>query len=175
MANVVTEFSDAYKIQCRAVWYEHGCPSPRKAEENKIFPPDEQGRVVGAAQLRHWIEDLQWYQWKDDMDASLSIRVEDELLARKIMLIKEQLNQVRIVRNTAYDEIVKNGFDTAAAAGNAFFKSLTEERSLLQIEKVIEDLSKSETSELQKQFRELAERAGSTIINAEEEEKEDEE
>ena len=128
------------------------------------MPTDEQGRTVELNTLKHWLTDDGWYQWKDDIDAALSVKIEDELLARKVMLIKEQLQQNRVIRNTAFEDITEKPFDSSASAVSAFFKASAEERALMQIEKVIEDLAKTETTDLQKQFRELAERAGASEI-----------
>lgn len=167
-------YSDAYKIQCRAIWYDNGCPPLKKFHEMKILPPNEHGITVEVNTLKHWMYDEDWWEWKDAQDAELSIRVEDELLNRKVELIKEQLNQVREVRNEAYQSIKKVGFDSSASAVSAFFKASAEERGLMQIEKVIEDLAKLQTNDLQRQFRELAERAGASDIEIVEEEKENE-
>jgi prophage DNA circulation protein len=136
-------------------------------EEMKLIPLDERGRQAGATQIRHWIES-EWHQWRDAMNAELSTKTETELLNRKIEIIKEQLNQTRVVRNQAYAAIKDGKFDTSAAAVSAFFRASQEERGLMQIEKVIEDLAKLQTNDLQTQFRELAERAGATVIDAEE-------
>jgi len=157
-------------MTCRAKWYDLGCPSPKKCIEQNLMPEDETGKRVNIHALRHWMVDYQWYMWKDEMDAQLSIKIEDEVLARKVMLVKEQLDQVRVVRQTAFEEVTK-GFDSSSAAVSSFFKSLQEERTLMQIEKVIEDLSKAQTADLQKEFRELAERAGATdgVIEEEQE------
>ncbi len=156
-------YSDAYKMQCRAAWYANGSPSPKKCMELKIMPADEQGRVVEHGTLKHWFTMEYWYEWKDEQDARLSMKIDDELLAHRMGVVKEQLAQVRVVRNTAYDEIVTKGFDTSASAVKGFFSSMEEERGLMQIEKVIKDLSEKETSDLQREFRELAERSDGVV------------
>jgi hypothetical protein len=96
------------------------------------------------------------------MDARVSLKIEDELLARKVILIREQLTQNRIIRTNAFEELASKSFDSSSAAVKAFFEASKEERALMQIEKVIEDLSRAQTPDLQRQFRELAERAGMT-------------
>lgn len=174
MAN--EQYSEVYKIKCRAIWYDNGCPSPRKLEELKILPPDELGRTVRTSELKHWIFDGDWTQWKDVMDSEVATRTEEELLGRKVAVIKEQLEQTKVIRNAAYQNIKDGKFDSSASAVNAFFKASEAERGLMQIEKVIEDLAKRQTSDLQNEFKELAERAGATTVEAEDitEEKEDE-
>lgn len=155
--------SEAYKIQIRALWYQHGCLPARKAIELNVFPPDEQGNVVSESALGHWIgDDSSWHEWRDVMDAELSVKVENELLRDRMEIIKEQLKQSREIRNEAAEHIINKGFDSSAAAVSAFFKSTAEERGLMQIQKVIEDLSKLETTALQKKFKELAERSEAT-------------
>ena len=169
------QFSDAYKINCRAIWYANGCPSPQKLIDLNILPLDERGQAPGASSLRHWVEEEGWHQWKDALNAELSMRTEDELLNDKVALIKEQLAQNNEIRNKAFQDIKEKPFDSSAAAVSAFFKASAEERGLMQIQKVIEDLAKLQTPDLQQRFRELAERAGSTIIDVKEEKEEKEE
>lgn len=169
------DFSEVYKIQCRSTWYALGCPSPTKMEQRKLIPADENGRTANFRMIEKWMFDNAWTQWADVITAEISVQAEKELVNNKVELIKEQLEQTRTVRNNAYESIKEGKFDSSASAVNAFFKASEAERGLMQIEKVIEDLANSETTELQKQFRELAERAGATMVDAEVvEEKEDE-
>lgn len=168
------EFSEVYKIQCRSTWYALGCPSPTKMEQRKLIPADENGRTANFRMIEKWMFDNAWTQWADVITAEISVQAEKDLINDKVELIKEQLEQTRVVRNNAYASIKEGKFDSSASAVNAFFKASEAERGLMQIEKVIEDLANSETADLQKQFRELAERAGSTIDAEVVEEKEDE-
>lgn len=169
------EFSEVYKIQCRSTWYALGCPSPTKMEQRKLIPADENGRTANFRMIEKWMFDNAWTQWADVITAEISVQAEKDLINDKVELIKEQLEQTRVVRNNAYASIKEGKFDSSASAVNAFFKASEAERGLMQIEKVIEDLANSETADLQKQFRELAERAGTTMVDAEViEEKEDE-
>lgn len=168
------EYSDSYKFTCRAIWYAYGCPSPNKLVEMKVLPPNEQGVTVDANSLRHWRENEAWTQWKDVMDAEVSIRVEKDLVNDRIAIIKEQLEQTRQVRNSAYNDIKDGNYDSSASAVSAFFKASEAERGLMQIEKVIEDLAKMQTVDVRKRMKELAERAGATIVDADVEETEEE-
>jgi hypothetical protein len=157
-------------MTCRGIWFEHGSPSPKKCIDNNLLPPDENGNVVPLNSLKHWIAREGWYEWKDSMNAQLAVRVENELLSRKVELIKEQLAEVRVVRQASFEHLTEHPFDSSAAATSAFYKALQEERGLMQIEKVIEDLAKAQSSDLKKQFQELAERAGATDVIEEQEE-----
>ena len=169
------EFSEVYKIQCRSTWYALGCPSPTKMEQRKLIPADENGKTAGWRMIERWMFDNAWTQWADVITAEISVQAEKELVHDKIELIKEQLEQTRVVRNNAYASIKEGEFDSSASAVNAFFKASEAERGLMQIEKVIEELAKSESEDLKKEFIELAARAGATMVDAEVvEEKEDE-
>lgn len=130
----------------------------------KIFPPDELGRVVELGTLRHWVSEKDWYIWKDEQDTRLATKIDDELIARKFLLVKEQLAQARELRNQAFLHLKESGFDSAAAANSAFFKAAEQERTLVGIEEVIEKLSKMQTPEIKRRFKELAERAEATEI-----------
>ena len=77
-------FSEPYKIQCRAIWYERGCPSARMCDKIKLFPPDENGISPTVAVVLHWMNRESWMQWKDAQDAALAQRVETELLTHKM-------------------------------------------------------------------------------------------
>lgn len=162
MANV--SYSNAYIYKCRAIWYEYGSPSARVAIDRNIFPPDEFGRVVEHGTLKHWITDLDWYPWKDEQDAALASKIDDELVARKFMLVKEQLAQSREVRNKAFLHLKETEFDSSAAASGAFFKASEQERNLVGIESFIEKISKMQTPEIKQRFKELAERAQATDV-----------
>jgi hypothetical protein len=139
----------------------------KKLEEMKLVPADEQGRTANAYQITHWFDDFQWTQWRDVMDAELSVQIEKRLMTERMKLVKEQLVQSGKIRRKAYDEIEANGFDSSASAVNAFFKASEEERGLMQIDKMIAELAEKDTVDIQKEFRELAERAGITMVEGE--------
>lgn len=168
------EFSETYKILVRSTWYALGCPSPTKMENRKLIPADENGKTASIRLIEKWMLDNAWTQWADVITAEISVQAEKELVKDKVELIKEQLEQTRVIRNNAYESIKEGEFDSSASAVNAFFKASEAERGLMQIEKIIVELAKSESTDLQQRFRELAERAGATIVDAEEV-KEDEE
>lgn len=161
-------YSDPYKMSVRAIWYSNGCPSIKKLIEMNIIPPDEQGRIVNAYQIKHWFDDEQWIQWRDVINAELSVQIEKRLMTERMKLVKEQLDQSGKIRRKAFAEIEEKGFDSSASAVNAFFKSMEEERGLMQIDKMIAELTEKDTATIQREFKELAERAGITIIDAEE-------
>ena len=160
-------YSETYKIECRAAWYQHECPSPRRTVELNILPEDEQGKKADETALTRWMKEDSWSQWADGMNADLSVRVEEKLLQNRVALIEEQLEQNKKIRDKAFEEIRENGFDSSAAAVSAFFKSSAEERGLMQVQKVIEDLARLESGDLQKKFRDLARRADATAIEGE--------
>lgn len=136
-----------------------------------IIPADEQGRTANFHQITHWFDDYQWIQWKDTMDAELSVQIEKRLMTERMKLVKEQLEQSGKIRRKAFAEIEEKGFDSSASAVQAFFKAADSERGLMQIDKMIAELAEKDTVDIQKEFRELAERAGLTIDGEVKEEK----
>lgn len=154
-------------MSVRAVWYANGCPSIKKLEEMKLVPADEQGKVANYHQITHWFDDEQWTQWRDVMNAELSVQIEKRLMTERMKLVKEQLDQSGKIRRKAYAEIEEHGFDSSASAVSAFFKASEEERGLMQIDKMIAELAEKDTAEIQREFKELAERAGLTMVEGE--------
>lgn len=172
---VTTAYSTAYKYTCRAVWYENGCQSPKVCIDRNMFPPDEHGRVVTHGVLKHWVTEDNWYAWKDEQDTALASKIDNELVARKFLLVKEQLAQARELRNDAFLHLKESGFDTSAAASGVFFKASEQERTLVGIEEVIEKLSKMDTPKIRARMKELAERAEATeVIDVEDTEEDSE-
>ena len=162
-------------MQVRAIWFKMGCPIPRIMEEKKAIPIDEMGRVASEYSIQGWIKDEDWRSWGEGLNAEISVKIEDELLSDRIAIVREQLRQTKEVRNVAFESIKKGNFDTSASAVTAFFKASEAERGLMQLDKMIMDLEKKQTPDLQREFRELAERAGADTTDAEViEEKEDE-
>lgn len=159
-----TAYSNAYMYTCRARWYDEGCPSSVLSIDKGIFPPDEQGNTVTLGTLRHWISDEGWYIWKDEQDAALASKIDNELVARKFLLVKEQLSQAREIRNKAFLHLKDTDFDSSAAANQAFFKAAEQERSLVGIEEMFEKLSKMDTPAIRARLKELAERAEATEV-----------
>lgn len=163
----VSEFSEAYKIKIRAIWYHNDCPSPTKMGNLKIIPPDELGNTVAVGVLQRWVTEGDWFQWKDVMDAELSAQIEKRLITERVRVIKKQLIMVENVIDKAYANIMERGFDSSASAVKALGDFIVEQRGLLQIDKVIEELTDKDTATIQREFRELAERAGLTIMDGE--------
>ena len=161
------DFSEAYKILCRSIWYDRGCPSSNKLLE--VLPPDELGEVPGLSALRHWMDDGNWHDWREVMDAELSVKAEEKIIQTRIKQIEDQLNKNIAIGDKAFKEIMEKPFDSSAAANQAWFKSTAEARGLMQIQKVIEDMTKLETPDIKQKIKELAERANATAVEEKEE------
>lgn len=160
-------YSDAYKMSVRAVWYTNGCPSIKKFVEMKLIPADEQGRTANAYQITHWFDDESWTQWRDVMNAELSVQIEKRMMTDRMRVIKKQLVISENVIDKAYTDIMEKGFDSSASAVQALKNFMVEQRGLMQIDKMIQELAEKDTIDIQKEFKELAERAGLTMVEGE--------
>lgn len=156
------DFSEAYKIQCRAVWYDNGCPSVPRTIEMNILPADEHGITVGHTSLRHWMEEG-WLQWRDVMNAEVATQSERVIVQNRIALIEKQLNQNVSIADKAYAQTMREPFDSSAAANQAFYRSSAEVRGLMQVQKVIEDMTRLETGDIKQKIKELTERGSATV------------
>lgn len=166
LADKFVPYSDAYQEKCFAAWYSAGCPSIRKFLE--IIPEDELGRKPGLTNLSFWFDEGGWWIRKDELDARASEKLDDELVAQKVMMLKEQAATYRQIRKKAAEHLMENPFDSSAAAVSALVKSSQEERIVRGISKTIERLAELGDEELMKEVRQLAERAGADIIDADE-------
>jgi len=154
-------------MSVRAAWYANGCPSIKKFSEAKLVPADDDGKVANAGAITHWFDDNQWTQWKDAMDAELSVRIEERLMTDRMRVIKKQLVISENVVDKAYADIMEKGFDSSASAVKALGDFMEEQRGLMQIDKMIAELTEKPTADIQKEFKELAERAGLTMVEGE--------
>ena len=150
------------------VWYENQCPSIRQYLDAGYFPPDELGRKPSLTTLASWFDERGWWIRKDELDARASLQIDDQLVAQKVMMLKEQAALYRQIRKKAAEHLLENPFDSSAAAVSALVKSSQEERIVRGISRTIERLAELGDDELMKEIKQLAERAGADIIDMDE-------
>lgn len=132
------------------------------------MPKDIDGRSPTINILQNWITERGWYQRKDILDARVSGTMDDDSVAKKIMMLDEQAAAMREVRIRATEYLIDKGFDSSASAVSALIKASQEERKSRGMSRIIEQLASMDEDEIMQKIKELTERAGSEIIDVSE-------
>lgn len=167
MQNKIIPYDENYVEQVFVFWYSSGRIPPAKLIGLDDFPKDQFGRAPVRQVVEAWLNERGWRERADVLDAQAETKISDELVARKVLMLRKQAAQAAAVRERAFDYIQNEGFDSSASAVAAFVKASELERITLGLSKMIEKLSGMRDDEIMEKVKELSERAGMTTIDAE--------
>lgn len=166
-------YSDDYKEKCFQTWYASGRPTSA-ARTLDILPEDEFGRKPVRSLVEAWRKDLMWDARADDLDSKAIAIAEDALIMQKAEMLKRQAERAGKIAEKAFDELVVGGFDSSAAAVNAYFRATEEERMTRGISDMIVKMSKMNDADLADTVLDLLRRANendqiidSTVVDTE--------
>jgi hypothetical protein len=151
-------YSDDYKEKCFQTWYASGRPTSA-ARTLDILPEDEFGRKPVRSLVEVWRKDLMWDARADDLDSKAIAIAEDALIMQKAEMLKRQAERAGKLAEKAFDELVTEGFDSSAAAVNAYFRATEEERMTRGISDMIVKMSKMNDADLADTVLDLLRRA----------------
>lgn len=151
-------YSQDYIKKCFDAWYLAGRPS-RPSDVQEIIPESILGTKPHISQIRTWIVQGAWDAWADELDAQ-AYRKDDELLINaKAQMLREHLEQAKQVSAKAKEYILKEGFDSASSAVQAFFKGLEEQRKTQGFSDLLEKLEKMTNNDVEREIIALLNRA----------------
>lgn len=122
-----------------------------------------------------------WDIYADDMDVKVAVVTDEDLINKKAEMLRKHQADAAKVAEKALAQIIKDGFDSSAAAVHAYFKSTEEQRKTAGFSDLLEKLEKMTNNEVEQSIINLLNRASENdqIVDAEstdvtgEEEKED--
>jgi hypothetical protein len=162
----VIPYDEQYISEMFTFWYGSGKIPPAKLIDLPNCPKDRFGRIPVRRIVESWLNERGWRERADVLDARAETKIDDELVALKVNALRKQAAQAAEVRQKAFEHIVNNDFDSSASAVSAFLKASELERITLGISKTIQKLSEMDDDEVLQTVKELAERAGTNIIDA---------
>lgn len=165
---IAIPYTDAYIEKLFDYWYAHGAPSPKyfyAVVEKTAELHDEHGRCPSAATLNAWIIEKNFRARKDLLDARVATQIDDELVAMKVNMLKEQAADFRAVRQKAAKHLLDEEFDSSSAAVNAFIRAAQEERIAVGLSKTIQKMAELDDDGLLRQVKELAAQVSGEIID----------
>jgi hypothetical protein len=164
----IIPYGEDYIEQMFVFWYGSGRISPAKLIELEDCPKDKFGRIPVRRIVEKWVHEYGWRERADVLDARVATQIDDDLVALKVDALRRQAARAKAVGEKAFEHLMEYDFDSSASAVSAFLKSAELERITLGISKTIAKLAEMDDEEVLQTVKELAERAGSTIIDADE-------
>lgn len=164
-AEINTPYSETYIESCFTAWYSNAFPDITSFVKSNKFPKDEHGRQPPRGIIYKWVEERGWFERRDVLDAKAITQIEDELVALKVNALRQQAAQAKVIRNKAFEYFLEHEFDSSASAVSAFKMATETERITLGISKTIQRLAEMDDDEVMETVKQLAERAGATIVD----------
>ena len=155
-------WTDEYKEKCFEVWYLNGRPKQSvrlKEMIQDITGPDEYGRIPSHHQINVWLGDGVWDMRADELDAKAIQIADDGLINQKAEILKRHQAQALKIQMKALEYLEQEGFDTAASAVNAYFKSTEEERKTQGFSDLLEKLESMSNNQVRDEIIALINRA----------------
>lgn len=156
--NSAAPFSDAYIDICFQAWYLAG-RTVSYARTIEILPPDDTGRKPERETLIKWRKKFDWDLRADDLDARALQISDDFLVKKKAEMLRVQAQAASEIAEKALNTLMEKGFDTSAAAVNAYFRATEEQRLTNGISDMMIKMSKMNDGDLKEKIAQLLERA----------------
>lgn len=134
--SIAPNYSDEYRRKCFDTWVLAGRPSAPKLVE--LIPANEMGDKPSHQTILKWIEDEGWYEHADLIQTSAVEIADQDLIQSKAEMLKAQFRDAVAIAKKAKAALVEKGFDTSAAAVNAYFKAVEEQRKVAGISEFME-------------------------------------
>lgn len=160
-------YSQDYQKIAFDTWYLNRRPDIKHLKE--LLPPDEMGRVPGTTIIRQWMTYGTWDIRADELDLRATEESDKFLIGAKVQMLRTQQENARKLAEKAFQQILADGFDSSAAAVQAYFRSTEEQRKTAGFSDLLERLDKMTNNDVEKQIVAMLERASSNdqIVDAE--------
>lgn len=160
-------FTEDYIRICFQYWFNTGCKGAKEFVKDKDVPVDEYGRTPSAATITHWMKEREWRIRADELNAKAHLLADKDLVSAKARMLRKQAENAVKIQEKALGAMLSEGFDSSAAAVNAYFRATEEERKAKGIGDLIERLSEMSNDKLQQKILELSARAsgGDVVID----------
>lgn len=148
--SIAPNYSDDYRRKCFDAWVLAGRPSAVRLIE--LIPVNEQGEKPTQHTILKWMEEEGWPEHADVIQASAVEIADKNLIQTKADMLKLQFRTAVAIAEKAKDAMLKNGFDTSAAAVNAYFKAVEEQRKVAGISEFMEKVGNMTDEQIEKEI-----------------------
>jgi hypothetical protein len=167
-------YSELYKQKAFDVWFLNGRPTDSNLYE--LLSPDEQGNKPSYPTLVRWRKDFDWESRADILDAQAIQKHDDALIQKKVEMLTRHYNDAVSLATKAKEHLMMDGFDSSAAAVNAYFRGTEEQRNVEGLGELLNKLGKMTNEQISALIFDNIRRmsANDQVIDVPLEEKEDE-
>lgn len=107
-------YSEDYKEACFLAWFRAG--EPRMDGIVSVLPDDASGNTPNIHTVQKWMKDYNWRARADALRAEMSAKLEQQVVLERMQNVQETVKKAKDIADMAYAQIMKEGFDTSAAA-----------------------------------------------------------
>jgi hypothetical protein len=154
-----TIYTQDYINKCFNSWY----LSPERPKVpsaiRKILPEHPSGRLPSFSQIERWMIAGAWNARADELDAAVLAKNDKQLINTKAQMLRKHTKQAEDVTTKALDYILKEGFDSASSAVQAFYRGLEEQRKTQGFSDLLEKLDKMSNNDVEREIIGLLNRA----------------
>ena len=146
-------YDQNYIRQCFDAWYLSGRPQTPKDIKSIIPVYEPTGKKPSPSEIRRWVVEGAWDIWADELDARAMILLDDGLVNKKAEMLKRHQKDAETIALKALNHLKgSDGFDSSAAAVNAYFKATEEQRKTAGFSDLLERLDKMTNNDVEKEI-----------------------
>jgi hypothetical protein len=154
-----TIYTQDYINKCFNSWYLSPERSSTPSAIRKILPEHPSGRLPSFSQIERWMIAGAWNARADELDAAVLAKNDKVLINTKAQMLRKHTKQAEDVTSKALDYILKEGFDNASSAVQAFYRGLEEQRKTQGFSDLLEKLDKMTNNDVEREIVALLNRA----------------
>lgn len=160
--SLLPSYTDDYRRKVFDTWVLSGrCSVPKLLD---IIPVNEDGNKPNHATIRAWMEDEDWHSRADIIQASAMAIADTELIQTKAEMLRQQYKDAVTIAKKALDAISSRGFDTSAAAVNAYFKASEEQRRVAGLAEFMEKIGNMSDEQIEAEIAERMARMKDAVV-----------
>lgn len=161
-------WSKNYRRRCFDAWYLQG-RSNVPAHILEIIPPDDDGTKPTVLTVRKWYLNGGWDLLADDLDVKVEEKANISLINQKAAMLKRHQQDAVKLADKARDYLLLEGFDSASAAAQTYFRATEEQRKTAGFSDLLERLDKMTNNDVEREIVALLSRseANEQIIETE--------
>lgn len=160
--SLLPSYTDDYRRKVFDTWVLSGrCSIPRLLD---IIPVNDEGNKPNVNTIRAWMEDEDWHSRADIIQSSAMAIADTELIQTKAEMLRQQYRDAVDIAKKAKEAIIDRGFDTSAAAVNAYFKASEEQRRVAGLAEFMEKIGNMSDEQIEAEIAERMARMKDAVV-----------
>jgi len=149
----LADYTEKYIDQCFYIWYDGD-----RAVGNGLIdrlPETDDGKKPGVFTVKRWVEEKGWIERADALDATVSVRIEEEVIDKRVAMYKRHAEIGEFEVEAGFEYLKAHGIKKEETALRAITDGTELQRKSVGVEDVLRKISSMTPDQLDNELRKL--------------------